>query len=426
MEETPGPMGATPDDQPAPAAAGGDAARPATARGAGALGIPLPELGAAVDAATLRRDRLLAALTLIAGLGLALALPFALKAGAEFFLPVTAALVIAVALVPVLEWLERRRVPAGLASLLCVLLFLAAANIALAAIIVPAAQFFRLLPERIGQIQMNIKPLLDLYSSLNKYVDDTAMRLAAGGAEKMASVAQATTVPPRSLIELIASAAPTVFIQIFFGTLVVFFFLSGWTRLRRRTITSRSSFDGAMATARVIQDVVDDTSSYLGTITAINLSLGLFVAFALWLMGMPYPLMWGGIVALLNYVPYFGPIIAALLLALGGLMVFSDLWVALIPAFIVIGAHLIEANAITPLIVGHRLTINPIMILISLSFWGWVWGTPGALLAVPLLIILQTVIGAAGQPDIAGFLFEHGTLDHQRRRDERASRTTSI
>ena len=421
MEQTPGPIERSDDDLPTRPVIGN-----AQAVAGGALGLaPSGEDAVAMDDDTRRRDRLLAALTLIAGLGLALALPFALKAGAEFFLPVTAALVIAIALVPVLEWLERHRMPAALASLTCVLLFLAAANIALAAIIVPAAQFFRMLPERIGQIQMNIAPLLDLYSSLNKYVDDTAMKLAAGGARKMASVAQATTVPPRSLVELVASTAPTVIIQIFFGTLVVFFFLSGWTRLRRRTITSRASFDGAMATARVIQDVVDDTSSYLGTITVINLSLGLFVAFAVWLMGMPYPLMWGGIVALLNYVPYFGPIVAALLLALGGLMVFTDIWVALIPAFILIGAHLIEANAITPFIVGHRLTINPIMILISLSFWGWVWGTPGALLAVPLLIILQTVIGAAGQPDIAGFLFEHGTLDQQRRRDERASRPSS-
>ncbi len=427
MEETPGPIEQPDNDAPSvPSAGAATAPRPPV----GALGLAVPGIAgdAAVgltDVAAQRRDRLLASLTLIAGMGLALALPFALKAGAEFFLPVTAALVIAVALVPVLEWLERRRVPAAVAALLCVLFFLAAANIALAAIIVPAAQFFRMLPEKIGQIQMNIKPLVDLYSSLNKYVDDTAMRLAAGGAEKMASVAQSTGVPPRSLIELVASAAPTVFIQIFFGALVVFFFLSGWTRLRRRTITSRSSFDGAMATARVIQDVVDDTSSYLGTITVINLSLGLFVAFALWIMGMPFPLMWGGIAALLNYVPYFGPIVAALLLALGGLMVFSDIWVAMVPAFILIGAHLIEANAITPLIVGHRLTISPIMILISLSFWGWVWGTPGALLAVPLLIILQTVIGAAGQPDIAGFLFEQGTLDQQRRRDERAARTPS-
>ncbi|MEO6218540.1 MAG: AI-2E family transporter, partial [Sphingomonas sp.] len=155
--------------------------------------------------------------------------------------------------------------------------------------------------------------------------------------------------------------------------------------------------------------------AYLGTITIINLSLGLVIAFLLWLIGMPYPLMWGGIVALFNYVPYFGPIAAAALLALAGLMTFQDIWVALLPAAIMIGCHLLEANAVTPFIVGHRLTINPIMILISLSFWGWVWGTPGALLAVPLLIIIQTVIGAAGKPDIAGFLFEHGTLTQQQR-----------
>ena len=82
---------------------------------------------------------------------------------------------------------------------------------------------------------------------------------------------------------------------------------------------------------------------------------------------------------------------------------------------IVIACHLLEANAVTPFIVGHRLTINPLLILISLSFWGWVWGTPGALLAVPLLIIIQTVLRAAGKPDIAGFLFEHGTLTQQQR-----------
>ena len=85
-----------------------------------------------------RRDRLLAALTLIAGGGFALALPFALRAGAEFFLPVTAALVIAIALVPMLEWLERRRVPSGLSALICVLIFIIAANIAVASIVLPS------------------------------------------------------------------------------------------------------------------------------------------------------------------------------------------------------------------------------------------------------------------------------------------------
>lgn len=353
-----------------------------------------------------QRNRLLAALTLIAGVGLMIGLPFALRAGAEFFLPVTAALVIAIALVPLLEWLERRRVPSGIAAFLCLFVFLVIANAALASIVVPATEWFRTLPERIPQIQANLAPVIDFYSNLQKFVDDTVQMLASGPV----AAAQAQAVEAPSSIMDYISSAPHAAIQLFFGILVVYFFLCGWTRLRERTITSRGSFGGALATARVIQNVVDSTSAYLGTITFINVTLGLLVATALWLIGMPSPLMWGGIVALLNYVPYIGPILAAILLALGGLMTFSDVWLALTPAAIQIGLHVIEANAVTPAILGKRLTINPLLILLSLSFWGWVWGTPGALLAVPLLIIIQTVLAAAGKPDIAGFLFEEGTL----------------
>ena len=369
----------------------------------------------------MRRDRLLAALTLTAGIGLTLAVPFALKEGAEFFLPLTTALVIGVALVPVLQWLERRHVPSALAALLCILFFLVAVNVAIAAILVPATDFFRLLPSRIGRIQDNLAPLLDLYSNLEAYTNRALRQVATAPIKQPTNAAVA---PPSSILELAATSAPAVIVQFLFGVLIVFFFLSGWTGMRRNTITGRVSFDGAMATARVIQDVVDDVSAYLGTITVINVMLGIVTGFALWALGMPYPAMWGGIVALLNYVPYFGPVIAAFLLAVGGLMTFADIWTALLPPVIMYGIHLVEANAITPFVVGHRLTISPLLILISLSFWGWVWGTLGALLAVPLLIILQTVLGAAGKPDIAGFLFEHGTLVQGRGRGKRTSPET--
>lgn len=367
---------------------------------------PVPPLDDGSHVEVLRRDRLLAGLTLIAGVGLVVAIPFALQAGSTFFLPTTAAIVIAIAMVPMLEWMERRRLPSGLSALLCVLLFLAVVNAALASIVVPAWQWVRILPERIDQVQENLSPLIDLYSNLERFVNRTLRQMAdAPQRQQTAPVA-----PPRSIVELFATSAPSAFIEMFYAVLVIYFFLAGWTRTRRAAITRRTSFGGAMATARVIQQVVDDTSAYLGTITVINLCLGLVVSGGLWIIGMPTPLMWGGIVALLNYIPYLGPILAAALLALGGLMTFNDIWLALLPAAIMVGAHLIEANAITPLIVGHRLTINPILILISLSFWGWVWGTPGALLAVPLLIIIQTILDAAGRPDIAGFLFEHGAL----------------
>lgn len=376
--------------------AAGERAHPASAE-------HLPETAATAY----HRDRLLAALALMAGVGLVLAVPFALRAGAEFFLPVTAALVIAVALVPLLEWLERRRVPSPLAALLCVILFLAIANAAVASIILPASDWFALLPQRIVRIRTNLSPLIEIYASLERFINETMATMARTSSSSARTV---TVETPNSLLDIVASSAPFAIIQMFFAILVIYFFLSGWTRMRQRTITSRGSFSSAMTTARVIQEMVDATSAYLSTITLINVALGLTVSLALWLVGMPTPLMWGGIVAILNYVPYLGPIAAALLLALGGLMTFADPWYALVPAAIFVAIHLVEANVLTPTLVGRRLTINPLLILLALSFWGWVWGTTGALLAVPLLIILKTVLDAAGKPDIAGFLFEEGTL----------------
>ncbi len=363
------------------------------------------------EATAYRRDRLLAALALIAGAAFLLALPFALRAGAEFFLPVTAALVIAIALVPALEWLERHRVPSSLAAFFCVVLFLTLANVAVAAIIFPASEWVRMLPRRIGRIRETLGPIFDVYADLEAFIDDVVHQF--GRAPGVAT--QTVTVEtPNSLLQIIATSAPWAAIQMFFAVLVIYFFLAGWTRMRKRTIVGRASFDGAMTTARVIQQVVDATSTYLATITIVNVGVGLVVAFILYMLDMPTPLMWGGIVAVLNFIPYLGPIASALLLGLGGLMTFSDPWYALLPALAFIAIHLIEANIVTPTVVGRRLTINPLMILLALSFWAWVWGTTGALLAVPLLIILRTVFDAAGKPDVAGFLFEEGTLiqDH--------------
>jgi predicted PurR-regulated permease PerM len=319
----------------------------------------------------------------------ALGMPFALKAGAEFFLPVTAAIVIAIALVPALEWLERRGVPSALAALACVLGFLLLINGALALIVVPASDWFLRLPERLPRIQANLAPLIDFYSNLQRFVDDALQAFANNTAAQMQAVAVQT---PNSVLDYVTGAAPAAAIQNFFAMLLIYFFLSGWTRLRGRTIRSRGSFDSALNTARIIQNVVDATSAYLSTIVLINALLGLAVALLLWAMGMPSPFMWGGIVALCNFIPYVGPIVAAGLLAMGGLMTFDTIGLALLPALIQIGLHTVEANVVTPMVLGRRLTINPMLILLSLSFWGWIWGAPGALLAVPLLIIAQTII----------------------------------
>ena len=358
---------------------------------------------------TVKRDRLLASLTLIAGIGLIVALPFALREGAEFFLPVTAALVVAIALVPLLEWFERRGVPSRLASALCVIIFLVIAVFAIASIVIPATDWVALVPHRIDKVRAALQPVLDLYKNLDHFVTRVSNQIQVTQAAHERTVRIET---PNSVMDLLTTSAPHLLIQLFFALLVIFFFLAGWTSMRKRTIVSRGSFEGALTTARVIQAVVDATSTYLGTITLINVGLGAITALVLWRLHMPSPVMWGGIVAVLNYIPYLGPIASALLLFLGGLMTYNDVWTALLPPTVFICLHLVEANLFTPMVVGKRLTLSPLAILVSLSFWSWVWGTTGALLAVPLLIIIRTVFSAAGTPDIAGFLFEHGTLTH--------------
>jgi predicted PurR-regulated permease PerM len=356
-----------------------------------------------------KRDRLLASIALIAGLGIAISIPFALRAGAEFFLPVTAALVIAITLVPMLEWLERRGVPSRLAAGLCIIFFILIAAFAVGSIVLPAIDWVALIPERIPKAKAALDPVLDLYKSFDRFVERIFSQITVAPEQASRTVRIET---PNSLSGLLATSAPHLLIQLFFSLLVIFFFLAGWTTMRKRTIVSRGSFEGALTTARVIQQVVDATSIYIGTITLINVTLGAMTAAVLWQLGMDSPIMWGGIVAVLNFIPYLGPIGSAMLLFFGGLMTFPDVWSALLPPLVFVGLHLVEANLITPLIVGKRLTISPLAILVSLSFWSWVWGTTGALLAVPLLIIMKTIFSAAGTPDIAGFLFEHGTLTH--------------
>jgi predicted PurR-regulated permease PerM len=317
-----------------------------------------------------------------------------------------------------LEWFERRGLPSWLAALTCVTALLVIANIAVAAIVLPATEWVRLLPDRIQRVRETLDPVFDVYASLERFIDDV---INAFGTSPARSIRTVTVETPNSVLDLIATSAPQAVIQMFFAILVVFFFLAGWTRMRKRTITGRSSFDGAMTTARVIQQMVDATSTYLGTITLVNVAIGLVVALVLYWLEMPSPLMWGGIIAVLNYIPYLGPIASVLLLALGGLMEFPDPGYAMLPALSFAAIHLVEANFITPMLVGRRLTINPLLILVALSFWSWVWGTTGALLAVPLLIIGKTVLDAAGRPDIAGFLFEEGTLTgphHEEHADE--------
>ena len=371
------------------------------------------EIAALVGAPTInhdsnfRRDRLLSALVILGGFGLFLAAPFALKAGSPFFMPVTVAIVISLMLVPVLEWLERRRVPAALAAILSILLLFAVANAVLVMIIIPAADWVRMVPANAERIRANIAPILDAFHRLDTLSNQVTSAIGQQAADASAKM---RTEQPTSIVALVATTAPSILIESFFALLLVFFFLSGWTEMREKIIRDRETLTGSLRAARLLRDMVSGTAQYLLTVATINIGLGGALALIVWALGMPSPLMWGGLAALFNFIPYVGPIVVVGLLGVGGMISFDDPVTALLPAGAFLMCHLTEANIITPKVVGKHLEMSPMAILLALSFWGWVWGTVGALVSVPLLILGHVMLERVGRPDVAGFLFDGRTL----------------
>lgn len=359
-----------------------------------------------------RRDRLLSGLVLLMGLGVLLAAPFALQAGSAFFLPVISALVIGLVLIPLLEWLERRGLPSGGAALLAVALFVAVANAILVAIVIPGIDWLQLLPGKLGQARANIEPLIDTFGMAERFVAKVGRGVGLNTTVESAMLGLPT------VIAAFASAAPVALLQVLFTLLLAYFALTSYAGVRDEILQGAGRQSGSMRLARLVREVVRHTAAYILTISVVNVGVGAAVALMAWAFGLPTPLMWGGFAALFNFIPYAGPLATGLVLLIGGLVTFDSPLGAMLPALAFLGLHLVEANFITPALVGRRLTMSPLAILIALSFWGWVWGAIGALLSVPLLIMGRVFLHHVGTPDIMGFLFRDGTLVREPHEDE--------
>ncbi len=142
----------------------------------------------------------------------------------------------------------------------------------------------------------------------------------------------------------------------------------------------------------ISHEIQQNISNYLFTVTLINVGLGGAVSSGLYFMGVPNAAMWGIFVAVMNFVPYFGPVAGIILLAAVGLLTFdTSVFQALLPPVWYLLLHLLESNLITPVLLGRRFTLNPVVIFVSLIFWTWLWGVPGALLSLPILVSIKVI-----------------------------------
>jgi len=342
--------------------------------------------------------RLISALVLLLAIGLFLALPFVLSIGAVVFLPLVSAIILTILLSPLADWLASWGVPNFLASLLSLVAFLLVLSLALTAVLSPAISLYDQLPamiERVGQHFSQLRGGFDWLTRLNDQV------VAIVGSEEGREVVLASP----SFLQELAFATPTVLLEVLLTFMLAFFMIEARIRLRHRLLLQRAAVDSSLKAARVLREVQDRVAAYILTVGVINLGVGVIVGTGAWLMGMEAPVMWGGLAALLNFLPYIGPLLMTALVALFGLGTAETPLLGLVPAAAYLGLHTVEANVVTPSVLGARFTMNPVLILLALSYFSWIWGVTGALLSVPLLLALTALVDHLGKPNLIGFLF---------------------
>lgn len=367
--------------------------------------IPLPSPDAAPeqpDAAMRRQQvRLQSTIALLLMAGLVMALPFILSLGAVVIQPPIAALVLSIVLSPLADRLTRVGVPNMLASLLAIVLMVGAIVVALAVILQPAFEMVDEVPAMAREIAHRFEELrhnLGWITEFNRQITHI-------GAPLTGPPARVVAIAEPGVIEQLALATPSVALEVLLTVLMTFFMIESRIRMRRRLTEERANFSSSARIARVMRDVQDRVAGYILTVAQINLAVGLIVYAGARLFGFSAPVMWGGLAFVLNFVPYMGPLTMAGLLALVGLGTATSVGQGLAPAIAFLLVHATEANLVTPAIIGKRFTINPVSILIAFSFFTWVWGVVGALLSVPILLILSALVDHLGHPNLIGFLF---------------------
>jgi predicted PurR-regulated permease PerM len=297
--------------------------------------------------------------------------------------PVVMAFVLKLLLQPMVRGLARWRVPRPISAILAMLLLTLTLLGLGAALSVPAASLGEAFTEGFPRLEQRLKPLQRPIAGLQELL--TKAQQAAGGAKQNAPVA----VERLGVFDLVFSGTRAALEGLITTGVILFFLMLSGDTFLRRAVEIMPNFEHKRRAVEISQQVEQDISIYLYTIIAMNGLVGAAVGLAMWLCGLPDPALWGALALILNFVPILGPLFGVGLFVLVGFMEFSSVGQALLPAAIYLGIHVIEGEVLTPSLLARRFTLNPVAVILSLIFWYWMWGVPGAVLAVPMLAIVK-------------------------------------
>jgi predicted PurR-regulated permease PerM len=297
-------------------------------------------------------------------------------------LPITAAATVSLTLAPLVKAGKRHGISPWITAIVIVGLCLGAVAIAAMALAGPVSTWIGRAPEIGATIKAKLMVFDEPLTALRQ-LETTLFGANNAGA--------ANTPPPNVVMPVMAFLTPAAGeLLLFFGTLI--FFLPGQIELRNHLVSMFGERGTKLRFLRIMKDIERNLAGYLAVVTVINAAVGIIVGLGAWLIGYPNAAIIGLLAALLNYVPYVGPAIMVVALFGVGLVTFPSLSHALIAPIGFIAITTTEGHFVTPAIVGRRLTLNPLLVILSLAFWTWMWGPFGAFLAVPLSIVALVVV----------------------------------
>ena len=304
----------------------------------------------------------------------------------EIVLPLVFAIILNLLLQPALRILERLHVPRMLAALLLILALFGTIVGLGTAISSPARTWAAKLPEGIPRLQERLSFMREPVDTLQRFLRQVEDFGETGPSPTVAAPAQGPT-----LLSKLFTGTRNFASGFFTTVLFLFFLLVSGDIFLHRLVEILPRFRSKRQVVEISQQIESDISAYLVTITIMNAAVGIAMALAMWLTGVGDPILWGTVAFLLNYVPILGTALGVLIFLLAGLLTIDPLWQALLPAGLYLGFHLIEGETVTPMLLARRFTLNPVLVIISLVFWFWMWGIPGAILSVPMLAIAKII-----------------------------------
>jgi predicted PurR-regulated permease PerM len=307
-------------------------------------------------------------------------------------LPVFLACVAGMTLKPLIRWLSYCHIPPALSAAVVLCLLVAAVGIGFFQLGRPALTWMNEAPQHMTALRQRVQkmfPRIARFSQAAAAVNN----LGATEEEKKEEQKKTPTVEVKDSrgTSSILNWTGTLLVGIGETLVLVYLLLASGDLFLQKLVRVMPTLSDKKRAVEVSHEIQQNISNYLFSVSLINIGLGIVVSGGLYFMGVPNAAMWGMLVAVLNFVPYFGPVAGVLLLATVGLLTFDTLWQGLLPPAWYLVLHLLEANLITPVLLGRRFTLNPAVIFVSLIFWTWLWGVPGALLSVPILVSIKVV-----------------------------------